>query len=723
MALLERLLLLIGADGSTAVRELERVGSKAKETLAVGDRFSSDFLGKTAVAVAGVAGAVEAFRRYAAFAVDAAKAAEDDRRGQTILAKALEVTTGATKEQTDAVEDWISSASRQYGVVDDELRPAYATLVRSTESAVNAQRLLTLALDVSAGTGRDLDTVTAALAKTYEGNTTALARLVPEVSGLVREGASAEEILQHLNTTFGGTASEVANNAGAFARLNVEVGEIKESLGKGYLPTVQLAAQATAQFGAVLDSSFGGSTVAAIQTLTNPLTAFAGAVGIGTKSVRDLAIDSQGVGAAATGALQSIPYGARNAAESLNDANASARNFEDALKDLADTADGLLSGIFGLSSAQDKFDQALEDTAASGGAAAQSTRDQIAADFDKERSARNVLLAQQALIDAEKNLETVRQGASDREKARARLDVASAQNRIAQAQQRIAQATNDLNRATGRRGNSQDAARARQELADALLEQERAQLDLADTQDRANETMQRGTEGSEDLADATKRLEDAQWSLKEALESQRQSAKQDEQDGGPVGRSARKQRDAFKEAATAATSIIEELIKAGAPQDVINGKIDEMVTKLRDAGTAAGATKGEIQKTADLLVALGLINQAETERQLASSYGFGFTTLREGLESLKRRGFYVPDIAYQLAGGRASGGSVNAGSSYMVGERGREILTMGNSPGWVTPATGGGATFNFNGPVVADRPTLERLVWEAWQSAQRRGWN
>jgi hypothetical protein len=65
------------------------------------------------------------------------------------------------------------------------------------------------------------------------------------------------------------------------------------------------------------------------------------------------------------------------------------------------------------------------------------------------------------------------------------------------------------------------------------------------------------------------------------------------------------------------------------------------------------------------------------------------------------------------AGGRASGGPVSGGKTYLVGERGPELLTMGGA-GRVTPnhAIGGGPTFNVDmrGADVAAVSRLERLV-------------
>lgn len=48
-----------------------------------------------------------------------------------------------------------------------------------------------------------------------------------------------------------------------------------------------------------------------------------------------------------------------------------------------------------------------------------------------------------------------------------------------------------------------------------------------------------------------------------------------------------------------------------------------------------------------------------------------------------------------ISGGRAGGGSVEAGKTYLVGEKGPEKLVMGPNRGWVVPNGGGGGSLNF----------------------------
>jgi hypothetical protein len=126
------------------------------------------------------------------------------------------------------------------GVADTDLRNALATLARGTGSAELAQKNLNLALDISAATGKDLGTVSEALSKAYNGQTTALAKLDPSMRGLVKEGASFNEIGQIMAETFGGAAATAAETAeGRFNRMKVSIAETQESIGAALLPIIE----------------------------------------------------------------------------------------------------------------------------------------------------------------------------------------------------------------------------------------------------------------------------------------------------------------------------------------------------------------------------------------------------------------------------------------------------------------------------------------------------
>jgi hypothetical protein len=112
-----------------------------------------------------------------AFGVNAVKAYAEDEKGQRRLAIALKNTTGASKKQVAQVEKFISKTSLAKGVIDDKLRPAFQKLVSSTKDITKAQKLMNLALDISAATGKDVNVVSLALSKAYLGSNGSLGRL------------------------------------------------------------------------------------------------------------------------------------------------------------------------------------------------------------------------------------------------------------------------------------------------------------------------------------------------------------------------------------------------------------------------------------------------------------------------------------------------------------------------------------------------------------------
>jgi hypothetical protein len=171
---------------------------------------------------------------------DATKGAIEDAQAQELLAKAIKNNTKATDAQIKANEDWISTQGKLLGVTDDELRPALSKLITQTKSVAEAQKGASLAMDIAAATGKPLSSVTDALAKAYGGNTKALAKLSPELKGLIKDGMTTEEAFAKLSDTFGGAATTKANTAqGQFERLKVSLAETKETIGAALLPVIE----------------------------------------------------------------------------------------------------------------------------------------------------------------------------------------------------------------------------------------------------------------------------------------------------------------------------------------------------------------------------------------------------------------------------------------------------------------------------------------------------
>lgn len=171
---------------------------------------------------------------------DAVKGAIEDEAAQARLANQLKLSTGATDAQVKSVEDWISAQGKALGVTDDELRPALSKLVTQTHSVKEAQDMLTLSMDIAAATGKPLSVVTDAMAKAAGGQEKALAKLSPELKGMIKDGMGLDEAMGVLTGTFGGSALAASNTAeGGMKKLSLSISETKESIGAALLPVVE----------------------------------------------------------------------------------------------------------------------------------------------------------------------------------------------------------------------------------------------------------------------------------------------------------------------------------------------------------------------------------------------------------------------------------------------------------------------------------------------------
>jgi hypothetical protein len=161
---------------------------------------------------------------------EAGKAAIADAKSMEILSIAMQNTGKATAFTVKEAEDSIRAMSLEAAVADDVLRPAYQKLFIATGSVAQSNRLLQVALDASAATGKDLDSVTQAMAKSLAGQDTALLKLIPSLRG-------AKDPMAELEKTFAGAATAAAN-LDPYQRMNVAFGEIQESVGIALMPVL-----------------------------------------------------------------------------------------------------------------------------------------------------------------------------------------------------------------------------------------------------------------------------------------------------------------------------------------------------------------------------------------------------------------------------------------------------------------------------------------------------
>lgn len=184
--------------------------------------------------------ATAAVGALAAASMKAVDAALEDQKAQVELARVMRTTLNATDAQIAATEEFITAQGRLLGITDDDLRPALAKLFRVTRDVGKSYKIVALAMDIARATGRDLGSTTDALAKALAGNMKPLRSLAPELQGLIKSGASVDEVFQKLGETFAGSASKYAETAaGRMEILKLRFSELFEELGYAILPAFE----------------------------------------------------------------------------------------------------------------------------------------------------------------------------------------------------------------------------------------------------------------------------------------------------------------------------------------------------------------------------------------------------------------------------------------------------------------------------------------------------
>jgi hypothetical protein len=233
----------IGAVTARIITQYSDKGSKAatRDINKLGKSFDK-FAGKVAKSF-GIAAAASA-----AFAIkigtDAVKGAMEDQKQQIALATALRNTTGATEEAIAATVKYLDAKELAIGVDNNELIPSLQTLVQATKDVTQAQTLQNLALNISAGTSKDLQAVSLALAKAIGGNVGALTRLGVPLDAAAVKSKDLNAILISLGETFSGQADKRAQTFEfRMMRLQLAFNQVLDQLGYAFIPVLEKFAQ------------------------------------------------------------------------------------------------------------------------------------------------------------------------------------------------------------------------------------------------------------------------------------------------------------------------------------------------------------------------------------------------------------------------------------------------------------------------------------------------
>lgn len=600
-----------------------------------------------------------------AFAKQSMQAALEDARAQERLAKTLENVVGANKDQVAGVEKSIASMEKQFAVADDQLRPAFETLVRATKDVGQAQSLMQLALDVSAGSGKGLQEVTVALVKAMGGQMRGLKELGINVKTAAGDTADFADVQAQLVAMFGGQAAAAADSqAGRLAALGIQYENLKESVGTALLPVLmQLADIANSLFGWFNGLSegtqhliaqvvvFGTVAVGAVKAFT-AIKAAVIAMNI-AMAASPIGLIAAGIGALAA-AYALFSGSSEEAAHETEDVARAARDLGIASDDTARLLDALRQSNKGAAFTGAQWADIVTAVTSLGlGAEATAVllgnlRDggKLATDGMKKFGPEAYKAAEdlQVLVDV-----------SD-----------DAPEAIENTNKSIYKGTEALKRAGA-----------------PTAEQTRKLAEMGRVQKQAGIEAER----------MAKRITDAALKVRETFDNTRN-----------LTRATKDYKDALKDLASklkdAKGNAVDQTI---AYQDTV----DTMLTLAETAATTLGASLDEagrqnilIQTLSDIRsgvsdpVMQAMLDALISKLQILSGLTFNSsfdpsTDIKMRYDEKKKR--WVP--------GRAAGGPVSAGGTYVVGERGPELLTMGSSGGVITPnhaLGGGGNTFVVN---------------------------
>jgi hypothetical protein len=144
---------------------------------------------------------------------------------------------------TPEIENYLENLEKFTAITKGELRPAFQTLATTTRSVAMSQDLLNTAIDVSTGTGVNLQTVINDLSRSFLGNNASLAKYQLGLSKSELKAKSFNEIQELLNNQFSGQrAAFLDTYAGKVSLLEASYERMQTTIGSGLVDAFTLLA-------------------------------------------------------------------------------------------------------------------------------------------------------------------------------------------------------------------------------------------------------------------------------------------------------------------------------------------------------------------------------------------------------------------------------------------------------------------------------------------------
>lgn len=187
--------------------------------------------------LAGAFGIAFSTRAVVAYGKESVKAFAADDKAAKVLSRTL--TNLGLAFADPEIKNFISTLEKQYGILDDRLRPAYQKLVTTTGDYKKSQSLLRTALDLSAQSGEDVVSVADDLGRAFVGNTKGLQKYSLGLSRAQLAAMSFEDILKRIAIVSNGQAALAADTyAGKLDKLTVAASNAQEVIGGALLDAV-----------------------------------------------------------------------------------------------------------------------------------------------------------------------------------------------------------------------------------------------------------------------------------------------------------------------------------------------------------------------------------------------------------------------------------------------------------------------------------------------------
>jgi hypothetical protein len=191
------------------------------------------------------AGGIAAAAGMAIFAKNSIEAALAQER----LDKQLQLTLRSIGQEFElpGVKTFIADLQRATNITEDQLVPALRQLIAQTGDLDTSQTLLSKALDISAGTGADLNSVLDAINKAAVGNYKSIGALGVGFTAAEAKSMGFVKLMQTLDKYAGSAEAQTKTFAGQLVSFKNSAGEATETLGQGFITAASLIATGSDQ--------------------------------------------------------------------------------------------------------------------------------------------------------------------------------------------------------------------------------------------------------------------------------------------------------------------------------------------------------------------------------------------------------------------------------------------------------------------------------------------